>query len=297
MLNIKNTLLGFATPLVMDYSCNGVTAGTKGDGVDRIATTANIVRAAGASAHTWWVLKFPGIHANAEVLFDFNAAPGNGNLCTMSVSTSVGFTGGTTTAAPTASDSQIISANGNNFTAVASDIAIRWSVELSTDLQSMRVALAAIGNVMGIWMLDVPANPVTGWLNPWFSMVHNGPPTVGAGTGGITSMTTYIRSRVNGVNTSITFMCEGPSGNLLPADTNFGNIVNDVSGEWYLAPIGIAGYGTVGARGRHGSVVDAWFGSNSITTGDSYPSTGTTGQFAQFGNLVIPWNNGPVNLS
>jgi hypothetical protein len=291
--NIKQALLGFGTPLVMDYSCNSVTAGTKADGVDRITTAANIVRAAGAGAHSWFVLKMTGIHTNAEILFDFNLAAGNGSAALISVSTTVGFTGGSTTVSPTASDQVQINTVTNLFTSLSTDLAVRWSVWLSTDLQSFRVIMAAAGNVISAWLVDVPTNVVTGWSNPWFGFIQQNAPIIS--TLCSSSGATGIRSRIGSTNAVMLLLCEG-STSLLPADASIGQIANEISSEWFFAPIGV-GSQTVGVRGRHGSVIDAWFGSNAIASGDSYPATGTTGQFAQFGNLILPWNNGAVNLS
>jgi hypothetical protein len=112
-------------------------------------------------------------------------------------------------------------------------------------------------------------------------------------------LTTYrAAARVSSATASIGMACEATaaSGGYGPSDTTFGNIANELSGEWPLWPISID-CSTVGARGRLGTLVDIWMGSSAVASGDSYPATGTTGQFAQFNNLVIPWNGGAVNLS
>lgn len=55
---LKDALIGFATnPWVMRYSCNSVTAGTAGDGVDRLTADSNFVWANDTVAHTWYVLR------------------------------------------------------------------------------------------------------------------------------------------------------------------------------------------------------------------------------------------------
>jgi len=71
-------------------------------------------------------------------------------------------------------------------------------------------------------------------------------------------------------------------------------MANEISGEWPMLPIGIAGVGA-GARGRHGSIADLWIGSNGVASGDSYPVA--QADFAQFGSLIVPWNRGAIHLS
>ena len=103
---IKNGLVGFGTaPWVVRYSCNSVTAGTAGDGVDRWATVANLVWNNAGAAHSWMVLRQTGIHSTYEILLSLEPLSSTNLIVAQS---DVGFTGGTTTARPTATDEYIL---------------------------------------------------------------------------------------------------------------------------------------------------------------------------------------------
>lgn len=295
LIAIKNQMLTFGTnPWTVRYSCNSTTAGTAGDGVDRWASTpANLVWQGAGSAHSWIVLQQSGIATGFQLLLSCEGSSASGSIMVIVVSPSAGFTGGTTTARPTATDEQVL-VNGVGWGGVGTvDQSARWSVEQSTDGAGTRIVTCAGGAVTGIAFFEQPANVVTGWSSPSVSLWVNG-------TGTLANFSTYGNSkgRIGATSANLGISCEGTAGTaaLGPADAVFGNIANEVSGEWPFWPLGID-CSTAGVRGRHGTLVDLWFGSSNVPSGDSYPATGTTGQFAQFGVLIIPWNNGAVNLS
>ena len=289
LINIVNAMTGFANnPWVVDYSCSSTTAGTKGDGVNRWTTQANLVWNNAGSAHSWIVLKQNGWATGAELLISLSNASGTGNVLTTKFSPSSGFTGGSTTADPTATDAVAILTNAT-WTTVGSDLAYRWSVIQSTDGANTIVMGASSGSVAHIWFFQPPANTPSAFP---LAMMISGNAT---GTGTINNS---IKALVNGVNpTTWAVGMEGAniSANvLLPNDTNIGNIANEVTGNWPMIPLGLWCL-SVGARGRQGTLVDLWYGSTSIATGDGYPSTGN--QFVQLGVLIVPWNNGAINLT
>ena len=295
LISIKNALLGFASnPWTVRYSCNSTTAGTAGDGVDRWGSTAaNLVWNAAGSAHSWFVMQQSGVAAGFQVLWSLENSSPNGSVMSVVVSPSAGFTGGTTTARPTATDEIVVLAAAGVWGGAGTiDQSARWSVEQSTDGAGTRIIVCTAGATTTVALFEVPANVATGWSNPTaFSWLNS--------SGGLGGFQTYgsLKTRVGALAANLALACEGTAANVHgPADIAFGNLANEVSGEWPMWPIGVD-CNTVGARGRLATLVDLWYGSSNVTSGDSYPATGTTGQFAQFGNLIIPWNNGPVNLT
>lgn len=294
LLAIKNQMLAFGTnPWTVDYSCNSVTAGTLADGVDRWAAIANLVWGAAGGAHSWIVLKQAGISSTYRLLWSLEGTSGNGVVLTCVVSPIAGFTGGTATARPTATDEAIMLSNVSTFSSV--DQSLRWSVEQSTDGQCTNIIVAFAGSTQVFASFQVPVNVTTGWTSPAYSVwIPNstGQPLISnlqTGNNG--------KGRIGATVCTFNLSCETGIGAVTgPADTTFGNIANEVDGTWPMWPLGLNS-GTVGVRGRHGTIQDLWYGSSNIPTGDSYPATGTTGQFAQFGNIIVVWNNGPVNLS
>ena len=144
---VKDALIAFAsTPWTMRYSCNSVTAGAAGDGVDRITTNANLVWASAGSAHSWIVLRQTGIATNFELLLSCENAHASGTTLMIVVSPAAGFTGGTTTARPTATDEVVLNAAAVAWAASAVT-ALRWHLQQSTDGQCTRIITCAAGSI------------------------------------------------------------------------------------------------------------------------------------------------------
>jgi hypothetical protein len=96
--NILNTNAPAGTKWTVYYSCDGTTAGTANDGVDRLTTYANWVRASGAVAHSWIVLKSPVALGPLYLLIQYNGAADYNWKIYLSTAA---FSGGSTTVAPT----------------------------------------------------------------------------------------------------------------------------------------------------------------------------------------------------
>lgn len=284
VLGVKNALIGFASnPWAVQYSCSSTVAGTAGDGVDRWASSANLVWANAGSAHSWIVLKQTGIASNFQLLISLEAASGSGSILTVVVSPNAGFTGGSTTARPTATDEVVVTTTTSLGSA---DQSLRYTVMQSTDGECTRIVGAWAGSAQLVGIFDKPANPVSGWTVPFVSAWSTSLAAANL-SGNSASMVT----RANSASCGLLFGCEGGSlatSQIVTENTvGYGNIANELSGEWPIAPLGVIGR-TSGARGRHGSMVDLWYGSTGASSGDTYPATGL--QFAQFGSLVIPWD-------
>ena len=291
---VKDAMLAFAsTPWTMRYSCNSVTAGAAGDGVDRITANANLVWANAGTAHSWLVLRQTGIATNYELLISCEAASAGGAVLLIVVSPSAAFTGGTTTARPTATD-EIILSSGN--WGVTLNLALRWHLQQSTDGQCTRLFTYVSGVLQNAIILDKPANAVTGWSNPSISYAGLSTALTPAVLGAITGALNVRIGSVSGlVSMSAEGLIAGAANVSFQTNTNWGNIANEVSGEWPMLPLGaICVTSTV--RGRHGTFQDLWTASGGANTGDTYPS-GASNQFAQFGALIVPWNGSAVQLS
>ena len=281
---IKDAMIGFATnPWTVRYSCDSVTAGTAGDGVDRWSADTNLVWANAGTAHSWIVLRQTGIGTTYELLISCeNSTPSNLTLLT-SIS---GFSGGSKTARPTATDELTIASSGQWIS--GGDVSNRWSVMQSTDGQCTRILVGYSGIFATLIVLDKPNNPTTGWSTPNFSALYfaNGGLNTNT-TGVITTIVPLARSRIGSTNGSVSLTIEG-IGNNFSTDTTIGNIANEVDSSWDMWPLGIACI-TSGARGRHGSLFDLWAVSTVRASGDMIPADGSN-QFAVFGNFVLPWN-------
>ncbi len=121
------------------YSCDSVVAGSAGDGVDRWDAITDLVWANAASAHSWIVLRNTAIGSTAELLISCEGSSGSGHVLTIAISPSAGFTGGTTTARPTATDEAVTLNNAAWGGVGTSDTSVKVHVVKSTDGECWRV--------------------------------------------------------------------------------------------------------------------------------------------------------------
>lgn len=277
---LVNALVGFAlAPWTVRGSSDSVAAAM--DATNRWVADTNLVWA-GAGVHSWIVLRQTGISATFEVCIDlFSSTPGN---ATILVST-VGFTGGTTSARPTATD-EVALITGQQWCDNL-DIGHVLDVWQSTDGQCTRVAiLSQSTNLVGFFLFDRPLDPVTGWTNPWVATVR------GIASGACFTLAThYAQAACNGRRTttmSLYLTAEAYNSSAVPLTTAIGNVVNEISNEWDLPAMGIVCI-TSGNRGRHGGLADIWWKPEGIAHGDTGPND-ISRQFLALGGMFLPWN-------
>lgn len=288
---IKNSLIGFgSSPWTVRGSSNSVSGAM--DTTDRWSADTDLVwSSAGGVAHSWIVLRQTGIATNYELLIDLTAASSFTNSCQRYISPSAGFTGGSNTTRPTATDEIQLPASSQSFGPTSADGTFIIHAMQSTDGQCTYVFLMTLNYVCAILMFFKPKNPVSGWTNPSAGMwetenIYNSSTANDCADASIFQSTTpSLRGR--GVSTMDIFLTtEGYNGQTL---STYFTTPNDFNGQYPMLPVGVASV-TTSNRGRHGQVFDLWAGNFSpIFTGYTYPSD-TSRQFCQFGIFIVPWN-------
>lgn len=302
LLALKNSLIGFASnPYTIGYSCNGATAGTANDGVDRWSAITDIVFANPGTAHSWVVLKQPAIAAGFQILISASAeADSAGAFYTthlaisIYVSRSAGFAGGSTTARPTATDEQIVKEIGGSSGRWGgtgpTNVALRVHALMSTDGQCTRIFFCSSGTVWGAFTLDAVVNTTDAtWSPAWHARLHS---KLSSGTFPQSLSTSMFYAYdgaiyFNATPSTAALTAESRGGTFGPDDTGFATMANDADGNWLFFPMGLVS-ATMGARGRLGMMIDLWWGSSAVPSGDRYDATSKS--FAQLGPLIIPWD-------
>ncbi len=315
---IKTAFLGFAVqPWTTGYSCDSVTAGSANDGTDRWTTDAKVVWSSntGTGVRSWYVFKQSGLVSGFQLCIHCKTTGGGstGGGLELVFSVNAGFTGGTTTARPTATDEVIFLAgawaNGNEVYVQA------WTMFLhvmqSTDGQATRVFITpgtsgTTGGTMTFWLFDKISSPVSGWTYPVLC--------TGAASSGTTptscatyaffmtfstvwAQNSYGYSNLTSGAFSCAFTCEGAVASTTAlwsvASRHF--FANDFDGSFPLFSIGVYSEQT-GNRGKHGTVPDLFWGRFRGSTsgpygynGDCYPNS-TARTLVSFGVVVHPWN-------
>lgn len=285
---IKNCLVGFASnPWVCIGSSDarsGPAGGSALDGVDRWTSDSVLTSAIAGSRHAWYVAGQTGINSGFQICLDRNST--SAGLGSVVVSPSAGFTGGSDTARPTATDEIVLI----SAAAWASGVDTQHQIHVwqSTDGQCTRVMVwRGSTNMCTFFLFDKPQNPVSGWTNPSISVA------VGSATNIVITYTTLTagtgsRGRGTGTFTAL-WTGESTGGSvILPNLTDVGTTANDLSGEWPMFPIGIAST-TLSHKGRHGNLFDIWWRPTSLADADTIPNDASTRRFACLGPLILPW--------
>ncbi len=270
------------------YSCDSVTAGTAGDGVNRLISASNIVWANNGSAHSWIVIRFNAIAANFELLITFEGTSANGTLITIYVSQSAGFTGGTTTARPTATDeTPMVLAGSFGY---GQDVTRKLHFSMASDGKQVRMFEFAAGAIRSCMIFGIPKNPRSGWTNPSIAYCGQGSACLDVGTLCHTA-TPEIRGRRAGVAIMTIYASVVGWGTGTFASNARLPAVDDWDAEMPCDAIGLATE-TVGCKSRKlGEIYDLWWGSPLNADGTNAPDTGTLRQVVQIGDVVTPANN------
>jgi hypothetical protein len=290
LYQVKAAMIGFASnPWTVSGSSNSSTSGM--DATDRWVTSANLVWAAGA--HSWIVLRQAGIATKFEVCFDLNS--GSDTLMTVVVSPAAGFgtanggTNGTTSARPTATDETVVR-NTTDWMTGGSHL-LHWvHVMQSSDGQCTRVLLCTSNAPHTLMIFDRVKNPVSGWTG---TTAFFGLGCLGTAGNHITyaqylDAKTNINFRHSSTNGQFYLVTPGYISAAI-GRANQGLVPHDITREWPLTPMTLYSDST-SLRGLWGTVYDLYWGSTSQNSMTSYEASGVSHSWAQFGEMVFPWD-------
>ena len=289
----------FTTPWTVVSSSDSSTAGASdlwvdaGDLVWKDDDTSN--------AHSWIVLRQTGISTTFELLISCQEdQTGNDGKQIGAWVAQAGFTGGTTTVRPTATDERILRDStsfgywGSGSVNVAYDS--QTNVWMSSDGEITRIVIFIAGVPTGYWAFEKPKNAVSPWTNPYFATIQG---TSNVTTSQLTYALYYDSANMAGqynngsavVNTSMYMSGEGF------ASQAAGEAIVDpdqLTEDYVASAIGIHSL-TSNFRGRQGEVTDLWWGyiNNADRAGMFFPADGSK-TFVQIGHLIFPWDGATI---
>ncbi len=281
LLAIKNAMVGYASnPWTVRYSSgksNGgaMTAGTAGDGVDRWTVFGDLGTFPTSGSHGWMVLRnVDGV----EILIDCLDTLGAGYCGHLTVKISLldHFTGGTTSTAPTATDSQTIKSDsaawfGGQSGTVANN---RWHMWHSTDGTITRFIGFKSGVPHTFFTVEKLKNPAAGHTIPYmYKWVSGDDATTNRITRPLWCASGSFAGRISSTNLSLN-MC------ILGRDTAvansvfgeaYGQVADETDGNDIMLEIPVWCQ-TTNHRGPKGLMYDCWWGQRPpATLGDTYP--------------------------
>lgn len=278
MFALKRALINFTTaPWTVVGSSNGVGSFSMA-GTDYWAAAANLIWASGATNHSWIVLKSAGIGLAGGLQMCIDLHTSNPQTIDIVISPVAGFTGGSATARPTATDETILLTNS----AWKSGSSVNGVLHVwhSTDDQVMNVVFFE-ANTATLWLhASAPKNPIAGWTKPSVYWAVN--------TSVLNTSSHYGAANGHGViSGQVAFFMTGESVNnsLIEVTMSF---PDDNTAEWPFGPMGLYS-SSASNRGRKGQLFDMWWGSTTNVSGDNYPADASK-QFTQFVHVIFPWN-------
>lgn len=289
MFKLKNSLCTFGSnPWTVVKSSNSSTAGTS----DLWTSSAAITFADAGSAHSWIVLQQAGVTGGPlQILIDCNLHIASS--ITLRASPSAGFTGGSITTAPTATDQQLLNDANNLFLwTINSNSQTILHVIQSTTGKSTRILVMSGGAVQSCWLFEelvdslLTTKAVVSWTSingsqaTAFTLSGYYANAAFQGKFGANLLTAYVGTE--GYN----------STTVVQANSNG---ISNITSAYPIAALS-AHSQTASCQGRLGRFSDLYFGSPSVPTGSTYPAGGSA-TFAQFNPFVLPWNGTTVTIT
>lgn len=284
---VKDALKGFPqNPIIIKGSSNAVTAGL--DGVDRWGANGDLVATTSSSAARSWLLMRNA--AGAEYLIDLVSTGASAETTHYSLyfSASGSFSGGTTTARPTAPD-EVTAQTGAPWYWIhpLGGAECIGQILHSTDGKETRVIFCHSGSGYGgAWVMGEFADPPPSTLiakpNYWLldtfllspgSLYNNQSDNRGV------MMFGGRRGRLGAE------FAWSPSSQMTSLSEV--TVANEINNAWPLVPMRL--YTDAAPWIRGGKLKDLWMGAGVHALGTTYPAEGTAA-LAQFGRIVVPWN-------
>lgn len=270
------------------FALNPPTIKAASNGAGSVGTTFGAIWATAGSNHGWVVLDF----GTAELCIDLASATStNTHLATFVFSPSAGFSGGTATTRPTATDEQVLissAAWGGKNGADEQHVFHSW---LSSDGNCARLAIYRANVCVGLMILDTPKNQVSGWTTPavcgWLGNAAATPQNTAA----LWHSAATLKGRVTG--TAASFYMTGEAANGVLVGQSWGS-ANSLTSEWPVGNIGLFTLATA-KEGRHGEVNDLWWVSSGLADADTMDvdddgdTPANDRDYVVIGDFLFPW--------
>lgn len=285
-IQAQNTIHEVKTALVnigwtLQSSSNSSSAGAS----DYLTASTNWVWSTGA--HAWARLRDPDL-SNFEIVIDCNRASVNPHTMDIYFSPSGGFSGGSTTARPTASDEQSIIVNSNwisSASATATVVHATRSAGVGTRLWIYRG-----GGLVSWWQFDLLRTQISGQSNGVVARVHG---SVNAANDTELASAQNAFAVMGSTKVSMYYAIPAQAS----VSTYWSDRTTDLadaneleSTTIYPAHPLIWVGNTASYYGSHAIADDLYIVSTGLSDGDDAPSTGLTKKWVVVGNLLVPWD-------
>ena len=319
---LKNSLLGVGSwtdsagdaasvtsPWTMVRSSDSVSAANS----DLWDSDADLVWAAEASVHSWIVLVNANFFGAANPLYMLiNCNPSGTQNATIMMSFSrAGYTGGTTSARPTATDEHIVRPVAGSVTTAGwqgddnatVSVSMRMHFMMTDDGRKFKIYFTRNSLCIAKWELFDIDEDEAGWTEPYCFVIHSEDMTLGADVELLTfanvsadaTFNWYARQEGGIGDFRLDYLIPS-AGSYAVADSVCGSALNGFNGRWMPLPQFLRGIAPA-AEAPLAVVPDSWWARIAEGTGSPMrDDVAEFNQFMQFGYDIVPWNGSTIVL-
>lgn len=256
------------------------------DGTDRWTDRTKVIN--GTGAHSWVVLQQIGLGNSPgylQICIDLSNA--NAYAGTFVFSLAAGFSGGSITARPTATDEIVVKSNTTILSTSSVSSSQGVNCLKSTDGKVNRIIVSRDGVLNIIGLFEQLNNVETYW--PSDVVVGLGPCTH-TGMGGASNIFMLQSASCSG---RVTWQSDFSRG-LTDSSSEPGSGMHrpDYGGSWPTYPCGFV-IDTGSTKGKVGSFFDMWAVSYAMPTGEYLAGSGGDFEYVNIGGIVQPWVGTP----
>jgi hypothetical protein len=281
------------------WKCKGSGAGSTGkgagmDGIDRWATVADL-QSATASFRSWFVFQNEITGAEICLFHSTNSAPFDFQRVEWVASPVNGFTGGTTSARPTATDESVMIANTVDWLGSSTVYTVGWALSVLQSTSGQLILWFNSQNAERFCLLSLlAADAVTSATRPWTGTKN----LIGARTSMAMSAWSETANLYGTIDAAAA--AGGPYKPVFkmmlwvasngPLTQHLARIPNEVVQEWTFSPIGLF-TATTTVRGRHCRLDDLFWVSEQQAVGMPIGAKIEDGTWMRAGDFLVPWND------
>jgi hypothetical protein len=322
MRGLKNSLIGVGSwtddqgvaasvtsPWAVVRSSDAVSAANS----DLWDADADLVWAAEAVAHSWVVLvnaNYFGVANPLYMLINLNPS-GTQNATIMMSFSRAGYTGGTASARPTATDEHIVRPvagsvstagwQGDDNSTIS--VSMRLHVIMTDDGRKFKIYFTRNSVCIAKWELFDIDEDEAGWTEPYCFQIVSEDFTVGAEIELMTFANVASDATFNWYARQEGGVGDFRLEHFMPCATSFiagncivGSSLNGFNGRWMPMPIFLRGVSPA-ASAPLAVVPDSWWARTAEGTGSPMrDDVAEFNQFMQFGTEMVPWNGSTIVL-
>ncbi len=282
------------------WKCKGSGAGTTGkgsgmDGIDRWVRSADLQTSTSGVGNRSWFVAQNEVSGAELCFFQYtNSTSSEFERIELVCSPNNGFTGGSATARPTATDESILLANSIDWCGKTDVVSPPWRIHVAqtTDGYDLHLWLHTLVDETLFIFSRIPTGVQGDSVKPWNGtrnvMGARNNMDVASWSDTAAAYACIDKDASAGGPFKPAFKLQTDLCNNSPLPTQLKALRNEVSGEYQVYPIGLF-TATTSVRGRHGRMPDMFFVGDGGSAGMPMGARMASNAWVRVGDFLLPW--------